>query len=202
MVAFPDVPYAKGLPKLVRTTSVSRAGKRFMAAIETVDPLWQIIVESAPLARDLIPGMRAFIDECNSAIKTIIWAPTYLDVPQAYLADPGNAALANDGNLVSGTGGLTIVANSVTTGLDIRRGDLISLVKDDYRSMHTVMTGAVAASSSITLVVEPYVPSYITAGAVVKFKNLELNVRMEPNSGEMTDDYLPVATFNLQEVPK
>ncbi|TGV61124.1 hypothetical protein EN784_01615 [bacterium M00.F.Ca.ET.141.01.1.1] len=202
MVAFPDVPYAKGQPKLVRTTSVSRAGKRFMAAIETVDPFWQVDVESAPLARELIPGMRAFIDESNSAIKTILFNPTYLDVPQAYLGYPANPALADDGNLVSGTGGLTIVVSSVTNGLDIRRGDMISLVKDEYRSMHIVMTGAVASSNSITLVIEPYVPTYIIAGAVVKFKNLELNVRMEPNSGSMTDDYLPVATFTLVEVSK
>ncbi|MER8806022.1 hypothetical protein [Mesorhizobium australicum] len=202
MVAFPDVPYAKGLPKLVRTTSVSRAGKRFMAAIETVDPFWQIDVETAPLARELIPGMRAFIDECNSAIKTIVWTPSYLDVPQAYLADPGNVALADDGNLVSGTGGLTIAVNGVTNGLDLRRGDMISMIKDEYRSMHTVMTGAVASSNTVTLVIEPYVPTYITAGAVVKFKNLELNVRMGPDSGQMTDDYLPVASLTLVEVPK
>jgi hypothetical protein len=202
MVAFPDVPYAKGLPKLIRSTSVSRSGARAMSFVEYADPYWQIDIESAPLARDLIPAMQAFIDDAGSGMNTILFNPSYLDVPQAYLADPGNAALADEGVLVSGTGGTTLAINSVTNGLDIRRGDLISLVSGSYRSLHRVMTGAVASGAAITLVVEPYLPAYITAGAVVKFKNLELNVRMVPGTADMADDYVPIASFTLVEVPK
>jgi hypothetical protein len=202
MVAFPDVPYAKGLPKLIRSTSVSRSGTRAMSFVEYADPYWQIDMETAPLARDMIPAMQAFIDDAASGMNTILFNPAYLDVPQAYLNDTGNAALADEGVLVSGTGGKTLSINGVTNGLDIRRGDLISMVKDDSRSLHRVMTGAVASGAAITLVVEPFVPAYITAGAVVKFKNLELNVRMVPGSADLTDDFVPVATFTLVEVPK
>lgn len=201
MVAFPDVDYAKGLPKLVRSTSVSRSGKRAIVFVEFADPYWQIDVETAPLERNLIPGVQAFLEETGSGLQSVLFAPSYFDVPQAYLADPANAALADNGNLVSGSGGTTLAINGVTSGLDIRRGDMISLISGAYRSLHRIMAGAVASGGAFTLVVEPFVPTYIAAGAVVKFKDLELNTRVVPGSENMTEDFKPVATFTLVETP-
>lgn len=202
MVAFPDVPYVKGLPRIIWSSSTSRAGKRVMAIFEFSDPFWQIDIETAPLVRPDIPGVEAFLDDAGNGLRTVLFAPTYLDPPAAYLSDPGNPALSNDGVLASGTGGMSLVINSVTNGLDLRRGDLISMVSGDYRSLHRIMTGAVAAGGAISLVVEPFVPAYIPVGAVVKFQNLELNTRVVPGSTSMTDDYLPVANFTLVEIPK
>lgn len=202
MIDLPVVPYVKGLPQIVRSTSAARSGQRAMAFVEFADPFWQIMVETSPLNADDAAAVQAFLDEAGAGTKTVLFAPTYMKVPQAYWADKGNPAVSNTGSLVSVTDGFSLSIGSVTNGLDLRRGDLISLKSGDYRSMHRVIVGAVASSSAIALTVEPAVPGYIAPGAEVRFRDLELNTRILPGSGSMPDDYLPAASFTLVEVPK
>ncbi len=52
------------------------------------------------------------------------------------------------------------------------------------------------------MTVEPAVPAYITAGAVVLFKNPVANMRLLPGSFSIPDDAKPVVTFTLVEIPK
>lgn len=202
MIDLPDVPYVKGFPQIVRSTSVSRAGKRALSFVEYADPFWQANVETATLDSAKARLIQAFIDEAGAGTETVLFALRKLPVPQAYENDPTNPALSNAGSLVSVTDGFTVAIGSVDNGLDLRRGDMISLKSGDYRSLHRIMTGAVAASNAISLIVEPHVPTYIAPGAVVMFRDLELNMRVLPGSGTITDDYLPVASFTLVEVPK
>ncbi|GAA2867497.1 hypothetical protein GGQ99_001284 [Aminobacter niigataensis] len=202
MIGFPAVPYVKGLPQIARSTSVSRAGQRAVAFVEYADPFWRIEVETGPLVAEHAPAFRAFLEEAGTGMETVLFAPKYLKVPQAYVGDEANPALSNTGSLVSVTDGFIIAVGSVTNGLDLRRGDLISLKSGDYRSLHRVMVGAVASAGAISLTVEPAIPEYIVPGAEVKFRDLELNTRMLSGSGSMPDDYLPAASFTLVEVPK
>lgn len=202
MIDLPVVPYVKGLPQIVRSTSAARSGQRAMAFVEFADPVWRIDVETGPLEAVDALTVQAFLDEAGAGTRTVLFAPKYLKVPQAYWADNANPALSNTGSLVSVTDGFMIAVGSVTNGLDLRRGDLVSLKSGDYRSLHRVMIGAVASAGSISLTVEPAVPAYIVPGAEVRFRDLELNVRMLPGSGAISDDYLPVASFTLVEVPK
>lgn len=202
MIDLPVVPYVKGLPQIVRSTSVGRSGQRAMAFVEFADPFWRVEVETGPLASEKAAAVQAFLDEAGAGTKTVLFAPKYLKVPLAYVGDETNPALSNTGSLVSVTDGFTIAVGSVTNGLDLRRGDLISLKSGDYRSLHRVMVGAIASAGSISLTVEPAIPAYIVPGAEVRFRDLELNMRMLPGSGSMPDDYLPAASFTLVEVPK
>jgi hypothetical protein len=202
MIDLPVVPYVKGLPQIVRSTSVGRSGLRAMAFVEFADPFWRVEIETGPLVSDKAATVQAFLDEAGAGTKTVLFAPKYLKVPQAYVGDEANAALSNMGSLVSVTDGFTIAVGSVTNGLDLRRGDLISLKSGDYRSLHRVMVGAVASAGAISLTVEPAIPAYIVPGAEVRFRDLEINMRMLPGSGAMPDDYLPAASFTLVEVPK
>jgi hypothetical protein len=197
----PDVPYAKRVPKLVRSVSQSRSGKRLISFVEYADPYWQFDIVTVGFDANDRPAMEAFLEDAGNGMRTVLWSVGVWGIPQAYASDPGNAALA-DGSLTSVTNGYQIAVGSVTNGLDIRRGDLIGMVDGANRSMHRVMTGAVAASGSIVLTVEPAIPGYISAGATVNFKDLALNTRMVPGSNSITDDYLPVATFTLVEVPQ
>jgi len=201
MVALPDVEYSKGLPKLIRSVSQSRAGNRLVSSVEYADPFWQIEMETGPLDPALAPTVRAFLEEANGGTKTVLWAPSYLKVPQAYWANPGALAPSIDGLLASVTNGFNVAISSTAAGLDIRRGDMISMTYGAYRSLHRVMVGAVGGAG-INLTLEPFVPPYITPGATVKFKGLSLNTRMVVGSDSMTDDYNPVATFTLVEVPQ
>lgn len=198
----PNVPYVKGEPKLIRSVSQSRAGNRVISNIEFADPYWLAEVQSAPITRAQRAEMLAFIDQASSGMNTILFAPSYLGVPQAYWNDPGNAAIGVNGSVVSITNGTQIAINSVINGLKLNTGDWLGLEKDGYRSLHRVIVGGTAAAGAISLTVEPPVPGYITAGAVAKFKGVGMNARMVPGSESVADDYLAVASFTVVEVPK
>lgn len=201
-IDFPDIPCVKGLPKLIRSVSSSRSGKRVMVNLEYADPFWQADIETAPMYPEDRASMAAFIKQANNGMTTVLFAPDWLGVPQAYWEDRNNPAVTTNGNLMSITNGTQLVVNGVVNGLKLMADDWLGLEKDGYRSLHSVVVGATAASGSISVTVEPFVPSYITAGAVVKFKGMGMNARMVPGSDSVTDDYLAVASFTLVEVPK
>ncbi len=81
------------------------------------------------------------------------------------------------------------------------KGDLISLTSAVYHSLHRVTANA-TAGATITLPVEPPVPSYIANGATVRFKDPVLNTRIVPGSTEVEDGVMPTAKFQLIEVPR
>lgn len=202
-VSLPDVAYTAGEPELIRTVSTSKAGNRAIAFVEYGDPFWRAVMTTFSLSRAERLAVKAFLDTVGSGMVTVLCVPPFPRVPGAYVGDPDNVALSNDGNLVSVTGKVLVI-DSVTNGLTIGEGDLISLATGDYRSLHRVAVGGggTASDNAITLTVEPFVPSYIEAGAIVKFKSPEINMRMLPGSGQLGDEWAPVASFTLVEVPK
>ena len=131
-----------------------------------------------------------------------MYTPKHISLPRAYWGNAGAAALANEGALATVTNGFTVAINSVENGLTLMPGDLFSLKTGEYRSLHRVTVGAVAAGNAITVTVEPAVPPYITAGAVAKWKDPELNCRVLPESFDIPDEFFPAASFTLVEVPK
>jgi hypothetical protein len=201
-IAMPGGRLRKGLPKLMRSVSTSRSGKKAMSFVEYADPVWQIDAETEPLTRSAAMLFEALDATAGNGMVTVLYTvPKFMNVPQAYWDSPGAAEPADDGNLVSITGNVLSV-NGVTNGLTIKSGDLFSLATGEYRSLHRVTVDALAAGGVISLTVEPSVPTYITTGAVVKFKDPELNVRLVPGSMSISDDFRPIASFTLIEVPK
>ncbi|QKC99173.1 hypothetical protein [Mesorhizobium sp. NZP2298] len=198
-IALPAVPFQAAYPQIVRSDSVSRSGQKVMAVIEYADPVWQINMKTVPLRASERLLVEAFRDAARGGLQTVLYTPKHMCVPQAYWGDAGNTALSNNGNLVSITGN-SLVINSVDNGLTLGPGDLISATTGEYNSLFRVQTGAVAASNTMTITVEPTVPSYITAGAVVRFKNPLANMRCV--SFDITDDLMPTASFTLVEIPK
>jgi hypothetical protein len=201
-VNLPAVRFQLSRPFLVDSVSVSRAGNRATSFIEYADPYWQIDMKTKPLSGPELALVEAFRAQARTGMVTVLFKPVDMCLPQAYWGNASATAVVDDGNLVSVTNGTTVAMNGVTTGLIMKPGDRFSLTKGDYRSMHEVVTGATAAGGAITLAVDPPVPPYITAGAVAKFKNPELNMRVLPGSFAMPDDHRPVASFSLVEVPK
>lgn len=202
MVALPDVPFLLSRPSLVDSVSVSRVASRVISFVETADPVWQIPMRTGGLDAYQVSLVEAFRETVRTGRVTVLYTPRHVCLPQAYWGDPGHAHLSNNGNLVSVTGGFVVALNSVENGLDLRPGDLFSLEKDGYRSLHRVVVGAVASGNAISVTVEPAVPPYITSGAVARFKDPELNCRVLPGSFSVPDDFNPVASFLLVEVPK
>lgn len=192
-----------GRPQLQEPASVSRWGNRAISVFETDDKYWMVDVETQPLHDEELADVEAWLADARGGQETILYVPRGKQAyPRAYWSDRENAMLDNTGSLTTVTNGKQLAIGSVTNGLTISRGDLISLATGDYRSLHRVKTGATAASTALTLSVEPPVPSYIAAGAVVRFKNPEMNTRIVPGSKEVGDGDMPTAKFQLIEVPK
>lgn len=201
-IALPDVGYQPAYPQIIQSISAARSGKRAMSFVEYADPFWQITLRTVPLKAADRLVIEAFGDACRGGLQTVLYTPKHMCIPRAYWGDAANVALANEGGLVSITDGRRLSIASVTNGLTLAPGDLISLTTGDYHALGRVSVGGVASSGAITVSVEPPVPTYIEPGAVVKFKQPVLNMRLAPGSFSMPDEHFPVASFTLVEVPK
>jgi hypothetical protein len=201
-IALPAVRFQASYPQLTESVSVSRAGGgRAMSFVEFADAYWTIQMRTVPLEASERLRVEAFKDACRGGLQTVLYRPRHMSVPQAYWGDANNAALADDGNLVSVTGNQLSI-NSVTNGLTLGAGDLISASSGDYNSLFRVQSGGVAVGNAITLTVEPAVPSYIAAGAVVRFKDPMANMRVMSGSFSISDELKPTAAFTLVEIAK
>ena len=202
-VALPALKWDRAYPQLVDSVSASRQGDRAISFVETDDPYWLITMRTMPLSNADRHILEAFVSETKRGMNTVLFIPPIDCIPRAYWGDSNNAALTNTGNLVSITSGDTLNINSVTTGLKLMKGDLIGLTTGAYNLIVRCRQDVTAVAAAITsLKVDPPIPAYITAGAVVTFKYPVMNTRLLPNSFSMPDDNWPVATFQLQEVPQ
>lgn len=203
VVTLPAIKWDRTYPQIIDSTSVSKQGDRGISFVETDDPYWLCPMRTMPLSNADRRLLEAFVSETKRGMNTVIYTPPIDCIPRAYWGDSANPALTNPGNLVSITNGNVLNINSVTNGLILTKGDLISLTTGDYNFIVRCLNGVVAASNTIaSLAVDPYIPAYITAGAVVTFKEPIMNTRLLPKSFNMPDENWPVATFQLQEVPK
>lgn len=192
--------YAPTYPKLMRSTSMSRWGKRAISFMETGDPFWQVSMRVLALSNADRQKLEAFISRCRDGMMTVLYTPKHVCLPQAYWGNPDAPVVLDNGSLAAISGN-QLTVNSVTNGLKLTAGDLIGFSQGDYNTIVRVVEDAIASSGAITIKIEPFLPSYITAGATVVFKNPVMNMRLVPDSYDCPDDFRPTATFTLIEVP-
>lgn len=198
-VLLPDVGFQPAYPKVVESVSASRAGNRLVAMVEYADPFWQIDMRTVPLTAEERLLVEAFRDDCRGGLNTVIYTPRHQCLPRSHWGNPDAPELA-DGSLTSKSGSDAVLA--ATDGLTLSRGDLISLTTGDYHWMARIVTGGTVAGGSIAVTLNMAVPSYVAPGAVARFKDPRMNARMLPGSFALTDEFDPVASFTLVEVPK
>jgi hypothetical protein len=185
----------------MRSTSVSRYGKRAISFMETSDPFWQVSMRVLALSNADRQKLEAFISRCRDGMVTVLYTPKHVCLPQAYWGNPTAPAILDNGALTAISGNqLTI--GGVTNGLQLMEGDLIGFSQGDYNVIVRVVQDATAAAGVIAIKIEPFLPSYITTGATVIFKNPVMNMRLVPDSYDCPDDFRPTATFTLIEVPR
>ncbi len=203
VVSLPSVKFRRHRPELVDSVSVSRTGNRLVSVVEYADPFWRAEMQTVPLSYVELAAVEAFLAHVRNGERTVLYTPYHPRVPQAYWGSPSSAVLDNTGVVTAITDGFAVAFNSVDNGLVLTAGDLIGLEKDDYRSLHRVVTGGTASANALSVVVEPFVPGYITTGAVVRLKDPQLNCRVVPGSSRISEDVInPTASFTLIEVPK
>lgn len=198
-IYLPAVRFLPSYPKVVDSISASRAGNRLVAMVEYADPFWQVDMRTKPLRASERLLVEAFRDDCRGGMNTIVYSPRHQCLPKAHWGDPDAAVLA-DGALSAKSGfGATIAA---TNGLTLSRGDLVSMTTGDYNWLARINAGGTVAGGSLAVTLNMAVPSYIETGATVRFKDPRMNARMLPGSFNMPDEFFPVASFTLVEVPK
>lgn len=193
--------YAATFPKLVRSTSMSKYGKRAISFIESGDPFWQWQARIIAMSNAQRQKLEAFIDRCRNGLVTVYYTPKHVCLPQAYWGNPSHPAIAGTGTLGAISGNIVTVTG-VISGLKLTAGDLLGFSAGDYNFIARVVQDATAVSTSVAIQIEPFLPSYITVGAVVRFKSPIMNMRLVPDSYECGDGNLPEASFQLIEVPK
>lgn len=198
----PAVRYLASYPVLMRSTSMSRAGNRGISFVEYADPFWQIEMQTAPLRGSERLLVETFRDRVEGGMVTVEYTPKHQCIPKAYWGDADNALLNNAGTVVSITDGREVEINSIDNGLTLGSGDLIGFSQNGKRAMGRVTVGGVGTGNAITVSVEPFVPGFITTGAVVDFKHPKLNMRVVPGSFSMANDLRPSASWTMVEVPK
>lgn len=198
-ISLPAVGFQASFPEVIESNSLSRSGNRAVSVVEYADPFWQINMRTIPLNAERRLLVEAFRDAAKGGLTTIHYTPKHQCLPKAYWGNPGATVLAN-GTLTSASG--YSVAVSATNGLVLSPGDLISFTTSAYNWMARVVAGGTAADDSVSLTLNMPVPSYIGAGAVVRFKDIVANMRLLPGSFSMSEGTHPVASFTLFEVPK
>lgn len=205
MVEFlPNIRWLDSKPELVEFISSNRSADRIMQNVEYADPFWRIPMITAPLTQAERLELEAFKQLVGNGMTTVFYQPKHICVPRAYWGDANNPAVLNVGNLVSISNNLLTI-NSVTSGLLLQRGDLISLVSaDGLRACLFQCTDngiATGPSSTIVISVGPTVPSYFVPGAQVWFKNPPMMTRVVPGSFNIPSSKWASCSFELQEVP-
>ncbi|WP_343314891.1 hypothetical protein AAIB41_15270 [Brucella sp. BE17] len=193
--------YEATFPILNRSVSVSKYGERAISAIENGDPFWSWTAKVIQMTNAHRQKLEAFIDRCRGGQVTVHYTPKHVCIPQAYWGDANNPRIAGTATL-SVINGNTLTFNNVATGLRLMEGDLIGLSYADYNFIARAVSDATAASTTVQIKVEPFLPSYIPVGSTVRFKNPVMNMRLVPNSFQVGEGKSPDASFQLVEVPK
>ncbi|MDH7788874.1 hypothetical protein QBD01_004922 [Ochrobactrum sp. 19YEA23] len=187
--------------KLNRSVSTSRYGERAVSFIENADPYWSWTASIISLSAADRKRLEAFSDRCRGGMVTVHYTPQDACIPQAYWGDANNSAITGTATLAA-INGNTLTLSGVAIGLKLTDGDLVGFTVGDYNFIARIVADATAASTSVQVKIEPFLPSYITVGATVKFKNPVMNMRLMPNSLEIGNGFFPDASFQLVEVPK
>ncbi|GAA5543827.1 hypothetical protein [Brucella sp. NBRC 113783] len=193
--------YQPTFPVLNRPVSMSQYGDRAISAIENGDPFWTWTAKITALTNAKRNLLEAFIDRCRGGQVTVHYTPKHVCIPQAYWGDANNPAITGTATL-GAINGNSLTLNGAVVGLKLKEGDLVGFTVGDYNFIARIVADATAASTSVQVKIEPFLPSYITVGAAVRFKSPVMNMRLMPKTWEIGDGKFPDASFQLIEVPK
>lgn len=196
------VKFQPSYPQLKRFVSSSRYGGRAISFVEYADPIRTIDLDTIPLFPADILRLQAFIAAARDGMETVVYRPTAVCVPQAYWGDADNPQITGTAVRGTVTNGRTVQLTGVMPGLKLLAGDLISFTHNNYRQMSQIVIGATAVSTQMTVTVDQPIAAYIAAGAMVRFKNPELNTRIVPGTFQIGKGFYPSASFQLVEVPR
>ncbi len=176
----------------------SRAGSRLTNYTQTEDPTWIADMTTRPLYLDEYSEIEAWWLSLREGLRTVLFLHPTHSYPKAHREnhapadDPGNVVSVTDGNILS--------VNSVDAGLVLSIGDRIGLERSGryYIGRITEVSGS-GATRSITVEPPPF-DTVAQAGAVVRFANPALVMRLVPGSYQAPGEGLfRTVSFQLRE---
>ncbi len=198
-IDLPTIRFQPSYPAVIDSVSVNRAGNRVVGIVEYADPTWQVVMRTVPLSASDRLVTECFRDACRGGMETVRYRPKHQCLPRSLWGNPTSPLLAN-GSLSSKSGYQVTVA--ATNGLILSPGDLISLSAGTYHFMARVVTGGTVVGGTVALTLNMPVPSYIGIGSTLRVKDPIMNTRMLPSSFSLPDEFYPIASFTLIEVPR
>jgi hypothetical protein len=176
----------------------SRSGSRLTNYTQTEDPTWVADMATRPLYLDEYSEIEAWWLSLREGLRAVLFRHPTQGYPKAHRE---NHAPADDpGNLVSVTDGNVLSVNSVDAGLVLSIGDRIGLERSGryYIGRITEVSGS-GATRSITIEPPPF-DTVAQAGAVVRFANPALVMRLVPGSYQAPGEGLfRTVSFQLRE---
>jgi len=176
----------------------SRSGSRLTNYTQTEDPTWVADMATRPLYLDEYSEIEAWWLSLREGLRTVLFRHPTQGYPKAHRE---NHAPADDpGNLVSVTDGNILSVNSVDAGLVLSTGDRVGLERSGryYIGRITEVSGS-GATRSITVEPPPF-DTVAQAGAVVRFANPALVMRLVPGSYQVPGEGLfRTVSFQLRE---
>jgi hypothetical protein len=176
----------------------SASGARLINYTQTEDAIWVADIETKPLDENEFSAFDAWNLSLRSGLRSVLFRHPTEGYPKAHR---GNHSPADDpGNLVSVTDGNVLSVNSVDAGLLLSVGDRIGLEQAGryYIGRITEVSGA-GTTRSITVEPPPF-DTVAQAGAVVRFANPALVMRLVPGSFQAPGEGLfRTISFQLRE---
>src|SRR5690606_29529886 len=132
--------------------------------IENGDAFWTWTAKITDLTNAKRNLLEAFIDRCRGGQVTVHYTPKHVCIPQVYWGNPNHPAIAGTA-LLGAINGNTLTLNGVAVGLKLMNGDLVGFTIGDYNFIARIVADATAASTSMQVKIEPFLPSYIGVGS-------------------------------------
>jgi hypothetical protein len=176
----------------------SRSGSRLVNFTQTEDETWVATLKTSELVYDKYAEVEAWWLSLREGLRTALFRHPTQGYPKAHRE---NHAPADDpGNLVSVTDGNILSVNSVDAGLVLSIGDRIGLERSGryYIGRITEVSGS-GATRSLTVEPPPF-DTVAQAGAVVRFADPALVMRLVPGSYQAPGEGLfRTISFQLRE---
>jgi hypothetical protein len=188
--------------------TVARSEGGMIVTSRRADPSWTGQMTTRPLAADPInehADFRAFLSRCADLNLSIDFVHPRHVVPRSYTI--ATWPLVTDCSLVSISDLNHIVVSGLTVGVQLKRGDRLSLQQTNVDSTVSIahrwvavdVTSASATAQAIE--VTPRLPMGVfAASATVKFKNPPVRLRVIPGSWDDAEAGGPTAiSFQVSE---
>lgn len=194
-------------------TGFSRIGVRIRSGVVTArttggllvtgrrhEPHWAGPFTTGPLEPAEWSALAAFLEDCVDRNLRVDFVHPRHAVPRAYT--PASWPMIGDAELEAVTDLRTIVVSGLALGLNLRRGDRLSLMQGEL-VCHRKMAADVVVSSitAQTLALTPRIPMGIfAAGAAVRLRNPPLRLAIVPDSSRDEEVFAQTPmTFETEE---